>query len=403
MKKSAITIMFCAIAMLTMPQQLHANVKQLLSPHELKAWIDNGYLTNNNRKVVILDTGWDWSNPPTCDQLAFYESGHIPGAYYVPGSMLYGGNFGLPRTDGPINVQGLVPNGPLMDVIIQSLGIDKDTVIVFTGSEVWNTTRAYWVFRYWGFSRNQLFILNGEANGYDTFQSSPLWRSVWEDAGYELETQEPELPEPSTFSVSEFKGNMDKVRASTEEFFMVAEGAIPNAVVFDSRAQYDWNAIIPIPGWNDTHVFAFRVKNSIWVNQAEFFVENANGTHVFKSKVNIIKMLKDRDKNILRYRPYSFCLGGGWATVCFFAYDAILKRPAKIHDGSLLELGQLGFLQDLALPEDSPWRFDTSRYCSIIHYNDPLNVIPPDIVDAYAPSANLVNEEDQDYYVGKKH
>ena len=87
----------------------------------------------------------------------------------------------------------------------------------------------------------------------------------------------------------------------------------------------------------------------------------------------------------------------------FFVYDAILGRPAKIHDGSYWELGQLGYLQDngidRGLPEDSPWRFDLDKYCSIINYNPyPALVTPPQIVDAYAPAAYEVNAEDKAYY-----
>ena len=51
-------MMFCAIALLTMPQQSYAGVNQLLSPEELKGWIDNGHIDNRRRKVVILDTGF---------------------------------------------------------------------------------------------------------------------------------------------------------------------------------------------------------------------------------------------------------------------------------------------------------------------------------------------------------
>ena len=185
---------------------------------------------------------------------------------------------------------------------------------------------------------------------------------------------------------------MDAVRASTEEFFMVAEGAIPNTLVVDA---WQWDG----PGYNDTDVFTFRVKNSVSLEWSEFLVDGGSGAHVFKSKGDIKKMLKAQ--GIFRYKPYSFCRLGGGATVCFFVYDAILKRPAKIHDGSSIELGQLGYLQDdLGLPEDSPWRFDLDTYCDIIDYGDPELVIQPIIVDAYAPSANLVNEEDKAYYGG---
>ena len=89
MKKLAMSVItFCSIAFLAIPLSLYANdVQQLLSPEKLKQWIDNGYIDNWGRKVVILDTGFNPMNPPTYDNRATYDTGHIPGAYYVPSSL----------------------------------------------------------------------------------------------------------------------------------------------------------------------------------------------------------------------------------------------------------------------------------------------------------------------------
>lgn len=87
----------------------------------------------------------------------------------------------------------------------------------------------------------------------------------------------------------------------------------------------------------------------------------------------------------------------------FFIYDGILGWKAKNYDGSSIEMGQLANWPDNTsteiLPADSPWRADLYDYMERITYNNPLNVVGPVVVDAYAPNANAINEEDKLYYV----
>lgn len=360
----------------------------LLSPETLNAWIENGYQDDFGRKVVILDTGFDWS----LDNRSAYEAGHIPGAHYIsPVAFYNGGNL---RSDGPVLIPFMVTDGPSMDELLQSLGIERQTVVVFTGNHIWGSARAYWVFRYWGFSRHQLYILDGMANG-------PF--SVWEEAGFELQTIEPVAPQPSTFSVSELCGNMDNSRASTQEFFEVSSGADPDRRVIDARSEGEYNGLLipPPSGSVNTDVFGFRVKDSIWYNWANALIDGESGDHRFKSAEALAGELAQIGISP-ETLPYAFCYAGGRGAVLYFVFDGILRRPAKLHDGSSMELGQLGYLEDtlgnpLALPADSPWRFDQEIYLDIIHYNAAENVLPPLVLDPYAPRADLINETDKAY------
>ena len=106
------------------------------------------------------------------------------------------------------------------------------------------------------------------------------------------------------------------------------------------------------------------------------------GAHIFIG-TRCVAMLGYITENMI---PYSFCGGGGSATLSFFVYDAILGRPAKIHDGlqCIKQTCHLKIMSDISLKaKDSPWRFDLEKYCDIINYNPyPTLVRPPEICDA---------------------
>jgi 3-mercaptopyruvate sulfurtransferase SseA len=240
-----------------------ARISSLLSPSTLKTWIDNGYVDDRGNKVVILDTSFGGS------ARSDYDAGHIPGAHYVD----FASELLKTRSDGPIEVALMVADGPQFDAHIQKYGIDDSTTVVFTGHHIFWTTRAYWTYRYWGFPQDHLFVLDGKATTAN---------SVWTAAGYALETTEPALPAPSSFSVAAFAGNQDAVRAPLEEFLSVASGGVANAKIVDTRAAAEWNADPPA-----TRAFEFRAKNSIWREWSEELVgadytEKTTGSHVLR-------------------------------------------------------------------------------------------------------------------------
>ncbi|MCL5022982.1 MAG: rhodanese-like domain-containing protein [Nitrospirae bacterium] len=218
------------------------SVSSLLSPQQLKSWIDNGYKDERGYRVVILDTSF----PPNAR--TDYLAGHIPGTFYVD----FSNELVKTRSDGPMMVSLMVSDGPQMDALVQKFGIDKNTVVVFTGHHMYWMTRAYWTFRYWGFPQDRLFVLNGKAT---------TDKSVWKAAGYELTTVEPPLPVPSTFSVSSMSGNIDAVRAPLEEMLKIAQSIVPNTIILDTRAETEWNAVVSA---TFSRAFEYRFNNSVW-------------------------------------------------------------------------------------------------------------------------------------------
>ena len=366
-------------------------ISSLLSPQQLKKWIDNGYRDERGFKVVLLDTSF---GPAARSD---YDAGHIPGAHYVD----YAKELIATRSDGPIMVDLMVPDGPQIDTHLQKYGIDKDTVVVFTGHHIMWMTRAYWTYRYWGFPQDHLFVLNGKAT---------TEKSVWKAAGYPLETKEPPLPQPSVFSVSTWPGNMDMVRAPLQEFMDAASGKIPNSVILDTRSDVEWNA--ELAGIMYNVACALHVRNSVWKEWVEELVganytDKATGSHTLKPMAQILseyKALGLTEDNAV----YSICSSGVRATVPFFIYDGILgwKGKHKVYDGSTREIGQLVYVKNkngaYNLPEDSPWRWDLPKYnATITCQPDSAKVNVPQGVNASAKSGREVNEKDKGYYRAK--
>ena len=124
----------------------------LLEPATLKTWIDEGLVGNETGygdKVVIVDFR-------SSDAL------RIAGACRLGATDLTGLRF-----EGVGDATPLVATGEQMDAVIQRLGIDEDTVIVITSDgSPYLMTRAYWTFRYWGFPKERLKLLNGGSDAF---------------------------------------------------------------------------------------------------------------------------------------------------------------------------------------------------------------------------------------------
>jgi 3-mercaptopyruvate sulfurtransferase SseA len=108
---------------------------------------------------------------------------------------------------GPATV--MVLSGARMDALVQKLGIDAGTTVVLTAprastdSEYYQLSVAYFTFRYWGFSRERVKILNGGDDAWDA-AGNPLTDAVL-------------VPTPSTYSVTANKVLKDTMRVSVGE------------------------------------------------------------------------------------------------------------------------------------------------------------------------------------------
>jgi thiosulfate/3-mercaptopyruvate sulfurtransferase len=241
----------------------------LLAPETLKTWIDSGIVNSTGYdKVIILDV----------TSLATYTVGHIPGAQFVNcNNDIY-----QVRQEGPAANGNMSIDGAHMDTLVQKYGIDKDTTIVFTSGatspsagSVLCATRAYWTFRYWGFAKEKLKLLDGI-------------NFAW-NAAYGLAPGDPPTPTPSTYSVKNNAQLRTDLRASLGVMINVAEGKVANAVPVDMRTSETDGSYIgkrgQTPGMfnptGDFVAFEGRLKGAKALNYTTMF-DSANN-YRFKS------------------------------------------------------------------------------------------------------------------------
>ncbi len=159
----------------------------LIQAADLKQWGDAGLVNRAGGydRVVILDMSTTAANGAN----AYDTVGHIPGAQSISAGPAA---FYETRAEGPMDATGqMVCSGATIDALIQKAGIDANTTIVLTtnSTSALDMTRAYATFRYWGFPKNRIKVLQGGNAG-------------WTAAGYALTTNVPTI-QKSTYGVAQ--------------------------------------------------------------------------------------------------------------------------------------------------------------------------------------------------------
>jgi len=320
----------------------------LVEPATLKSWIDQGLVNSDdsfNDKVVIFDFG-RYSMDPAVD------APRIKGACRVPKAQL-----DAPRVEGVALANPLVPTGEMIDDIIQRLAIDEETTIVFTSStSPYYATRAYWIFRYWGFPQDQLKLLNG---GDAAFAAEYP----------ELMTREVPAPTPSTFSVRDLEGTQPDVRASVSEFIEIIKNFDSDTdVILDARGTTYYNGTKATSGLvgGDFVVVDGHPVGGGYLSQAE--LRDADGKYKSAAEIEALFRAKGWEPG---KRVTVYCTSGYSATPLFFAVDAILGGDVQLHDGSWSQLGKYSdyAVAEGELPAGSPWAIDAYLDPSTVRYN----------------------------------
>lgn len=350
----------------------------LVGADTVAAWIASGQVgaaASFDRKVVVLDYG----SYPTAEAL---------GVDRIKGSCRVDiGDLRSQRVDGIAEAYPMVATGAQIDSVIQRLGIDENTTIVFTtkeGNPGYFTTRAYWMFRYWGFSRDNLKVLDG---GNTAFAA----------AYPELMTTDVPIPTASTFSVQKLAGLNDDLRASVGEMIEIVKvlpGSTTN-MVFDARGATNYNGEGVTPGYvppagDGVVVVDGHPAGGEFIGQGGLYVDTYKGGK-FKSAADILAIFEATTTFSADKKATVYCTSGYSATPLFFALDALLGVDVQLYDGSWSQFGKYSDFTAAGgeLPPGSAWAID--EYLEVYNYNDdiasPLTIETLDAASAVAPQA----------------
>jgi 3-mercaptopyruvate sulfurtransferase SseA len=319
----------------------------LTAASTLKLWIDAGNVNGAGYdRVVILDV----------TSYGTYTTGHVPGALFVDSA-----DISQSRTEGVAGSANEVLEGSRMDDLVQRYGIDGNTTVVFTGSSLINATRAYFTFRYWGFPKNRLKLLDGlNGNWNTTYGLVPGLSPVVARSG---------------FSVKSNPGLRNDLRVSLSEMIDDADGKIPNVLPIDDRSAATAGSYAGIRGSTtalfnpsgDYTVFEGRIRGAQALDAKTLY---NNGTNVFNPSDQLVASFTSIGLDSTK-TAYVYCKVGFQGSVAFFVLDGILGWPAAVYDGSWSQWGQLSGDSSMKgqLEASSPWRTDIAGRSDLIVYN----------------------------------
>lgn len=338
----------------------------LIDAATLKGWIDAGLVNSKNgEKVVILDiTG----------ARDYYDRGHIPGAIYVDPAEIV-----QTRIEGVASSSAMVPDGSKMDKLIQRCGIDNNTTVVFTASSfdpVYNMTRAYATFRYWGFPRERIKVLDGWDNGWKTM--------------YAMTSAIPAIAS-SKYGVAQHGKNRVKteLRASLGEIIAIVRNHdATKHTIIDTRSFADSGAYAGTPGTSlgvfspnagtpavtaDYTVFEGHMKHAKALVYTSLF-NKGNANRFFPVDDGTLNSLKNKFAAVgmdATKTAYVYCRTGYIASSEFFVLDGILGWNAVWYDGSWSQWGQMSAstANGGKLPATAVWATDVPELSELVVYN----------------------------------
>ena len=184
----------------------------IIDARTLITWADEGKInapfgTADRVVLVSVTTRANFTSP---------TKKHIPDSVMLD----YSAELTMTREEGLGPSGTMMLAGPQMDALVKRLGIDDHTTIVLTvpkattDSELYQLSVAYWTFRYWGFARSRVKILNG---GDD----------AWEVAGQALTDAIVSVP-PSTYNLTTNKTVKAALRYSVGEILSLADSVNQN-------------------------------------------------------------------------------------------------------------------------------------------------------------------------------
>jgi 3-mercaptopyruvate sulfurtransferase SseA len=253
---------------------------------------------------------------------------HIPDAVLLD----YPNELTMTREEGLGPATVMMLSGPRMDALVQKLGIDGSTTVVLTiprgssDSDTYQQSVAFWTFRYWGFSRERVKLLNG---GDD----------AWDVAGRPL-TDALLVPTPSTYTVSGNKTLKDTMRYSVGEMVSFVDSVNRDRSILNTWQMLD------VRGFATTPYVANTYRGS---GGYQFVTDRVNGeatrNRLYPDRTTLVSrmaaspVLDGAAQTFLSpsKKMLVMCGSSTSASPTFVLFDAVLGVPegdVALYDGS---------------------------------------------------------------------
>ena len=329
---AALTLSGCGTSSYDDPSATTTKSATIIDAATLKGWIDEGKLNapfgSRDRVVVVsASTFTNWTTT---------TKGHIPGAVRLGTDEL-----AKSRIEGLALATNMMPDGPMMDAVVKRMGIDGNTTIVFSlpkNSSIYDQSLPFWNFRYWGFARERIKILNG---GDDS----------WELAGLALSNDATDKYTESTYSVSQNAALKDMLRYSIGEMLSTVDSLIADSLL-TTPVLKDTLQMIEVRGPATTPY----ITNAIRLQNATMYMERLPSdtsttpatlrNFVYPDAATLVSRMGTLDvvdgatttaRVSATKKTISMCGASTSASPTFVLYDAVLNVPegdVMMYDGS---------------------------------------------------------------------
>jgi len=348
------------------------------------------------------------------------------------------------RTNGVIETQSMVPDGPTMDALLKKYNVDpvNDMIVCAMGTgsnpNAMGQGRCWYALRYWGVDRTNVSVLNG---GHQWLNGNGL------EAG-DFSATASTAPNSGTASVKSIPVDNTALQATFEDVLAVAPAADGNMIddgvlIWDARSIGQFSAgerleagdggftacgaanCPPPAGHNYMGTFqnggsrqghpwgTLQLQYTNLLDPAKGFSyrpksvlqnfltggANAAGTRFVDSTYTGVGEGRAYQAGDV---IYNYCETTFRAMITGFASAGILGVPVRFYDGAMVEWNSLSNLPDQTgvpiLPADSPWRTDVKSFFRPAA--SASSVATRTITNAYAIHANKIILEDQAYKRG---
>ncbi|NPA61774.1 MAG: hypothetical protein GXO06_05770 [Epsilonproteobacteria bacterium] len=328
------------------------------------------------------------------------------------------------RFDGLSNIPGATLDGNGIDAMINKFHInpEKDFVLFAVGvgsTSVRDVVRSLWTLNYWGWSHNQIAMLNGSIDyGFSKFNGLD---------SYLVDNPSVAPESPSNYSVKSLKRDRTALHIYIDDMMKIASMDDKSGYfIADARGTSEYEGLKRSKSGDKScgvnrdeqcySPYQGHIRGAVDFPYTELLVmddqiddvngdgeiNEADASFKFKSPIELEKIYSQkgyRDGD----RVITYCRTGRKATLIAFTSNFILDYNVSMYDGSWIEWGEMANREDVdgktILPEDSRWVTDNPKYSVNLGYTEPeyTQSAEPYEINSSAKDAQLIKLEDMAY------